>query len=120
MIIRKFESYNTPKNILITIPKSIEWSEYEKELKKAENGDILNFKINNLPKENIIGGRCYICYNGNIIGYHIISGINNNNFDCTTTGKNWKGTFVQRTGKFYRLESPVPQKGFQGWRYYNV
>lgn len=105
------------RDIIITIPKTIKWSEYQKELEAAENGEILNFKVNILPKTKI-GNRCYICYDGNIIGYHIISGITNKEFKCSTTGKDWKGNFIERTGKFHEINK-IPMKGFQGFRYFN-
>mgnify|MGYP000155500312 CR=1 FL=1 len=34
------------KDIIITIPKSTKWVEYQKELDRSENGEILNFKVN--------------------------------------------------------------------------
>src|SRR5436190_688941 len=105
-----------PKDIVITVPKSTDWEEYERELKKAEEGETLNFKLPNLPKGLVPEeSRCYICYSGKILGYHIVSGLSEDGFTCTTTGKKWEGKFVQRTGKFHRLENPVPMKGFQGF-----
>ena len=107
------------KNIIITIPKTIKWEDYKKELDNAEKGDIMNFKVPFLPKIPIIGNKCYVVYKGFIKGYMIISGvIDNSNFNCTTTGQNWSGKFIQRTGKFYYLTEEIPYKGFQGWRYY--
>ena len=108
-------------DILITLPKTINWVDYEKELLNAEKGDIMNFKVPFLPKSNVIGKKCYIVHNGFIMGYMIISGvINNTNFKCTTTGENWEGKFIQRTGKFYYLNDKIPYKGFQGWRYIQI
>ena len=102
-------------DIIITVPKKIKWSEYQKELEAAKNGEILNFKVAHFPKvEN--GDRCYICYNGNIIGYHIICGKEEHEFTCGVTGDKWSGKFVQRTGEFFKVE-PIPMKGFQGFRY---
>jgi hypothetical protein len=37
-------------------------------------------------------------------------------FDCTTTGNNWSGNFIQRSGPFHRID-PIPMKGFRGFRY---
>ncbi len=103
------------KDIIITVPKSIVWSEYQKELDAAANGETLNFKVNGFPK-TMKGNKCYICYAGNIVGYHIISGMSEKEFQCTTTGNMWKGKFIERTGKFNKIE-PIPMKGFQGFRY---
>lgn len=111
------EFKETMRDIIITIPKSIKWSEYQKELDAASNGEILNFKVNHFPKTTI-GNKCYICYNGNVIGYHTISGMSEKQFTCTTTGNVWKGKFIERTGNFTKI-NPIPQKGFQGFRYFN-
>jgi hypothetical protein len=105
------------KDIIITIPKNISWEDYKKELDRAEQGEILNFKVSNFPKTNK-GAKCYICHDGYIKGYMIISGFSENEFNCTTTGKHWKGKFIQRTGKFYPI-NPIQYKGFQGFRYFN-
>lgn len=105
-------------NIIITVPKSIPWAQYEKELKAVENGDqVMNFKVPRLPKQASVGDRCYICYNGNVIGWMSIVGLVEKDFVCSTTGRHWKGNFVQRSGKFNKI-TPVPMKGFQGFRYY--
>lgn len=37
-------------------------------------------------------------------------------FNCTTTGRKWKGKFIERTGKFHYI-IPVSMTGFQGFRY---
>jgi len=105
------------KDIIITLPKNIKWGDYEKELEKAKNGEIMNFKVSNFPKTKK-GNKCYICHDGYIKGYMIIYGLEEKDFICTTTGKHWKGKFIQRTGDFYKI-NPVPYKGFQGFRYYN-
>ena len=105
-----------PRDIVITIPKSVKWDDYKKELYAAMNGETLNFKVNAFPK-TAAGKRCYICYCGEVIGYHVISGMSEKEFTCTTTGNEWKGKFIERTGHFHMIE-PVPMKGFQGFRYY--
>lgn len=110
------ENENVSKDIIITIPKTIKWDDYKKELQKAEEGEIMNFKVPFLPKTKA-GSKCYLCHEGFIKGYMIISGLSEKEFDCSTTGKNWKGKFVERTGKFHTID-PIPMKGFQGFRYY--
>jgi len=104
------------RDIIITLPKSISWSDYEKELAEVEKGGVINFKVSNFPNTKV-GCKCYLCYDGFIRGYMIICGMNEKEFTCTTTGKNWKGKFIERSGKFYQIE-PIPMKGFQGFRYY--
>ena len=108
------------KDIVITLPSNIEWSDYEKELKVVEDEtQVLNFKVPRLPINTEIGNKCYLCYRGNIIGWMKIVGLINNNFNCTTTGKNWSGNFIQRSGKFNKI-NPIPMKGFQGFRYIKI
>lgn len=103
--------------LLITLPSRIDWSEYEKELKAVENEDqVMNFKVPFKPKYTDDITRVYLVYRGNIVGWQKFVGCSSGEFDCTTTGKHWTGTFIQRTGKFHKID-PIPCKGFQGFRY---
>lgn len=108
-----------PRNIIITLPKSVKWADYQKELDKAENGEIMNFKVPFLPKEPVIGGRCYLIYDGQVRGWMEIVGIKEKGFICTTTGKKWEGNFIERSGKFNKITQYIAQKGHQGWHYLN-
>ena len=45
-----------------------------------------------------------------------IVGLVKDDFNCTTTDKHWSGNFIQRSGKFNHI-TPIPMKGFQGFRY---
>lgn len=121
MKFEKFKEYIKPKDVVITLPSNLKWEEYEKELEAVKDGkQVMNFKVSNLPTNTAIGNKCYICYQGNIIGWMKITGlVKDTEFDCTTTDKNWKGNFIQRSGKFNKLENPIPMSGFQGFRYYN-
>jgi len=108
------------KDIIITLPKTISWSDYEKELAEAEKGAIMNYKVNHLPKESGKGAKCYITHNGIIRGYMIIHDLVPNNFICSVTGKHWEGNFIQRTGNFYGIKGRIPMAGFQGVRYFDL
>jgi len=104
--------------ICITIPKDIEWSEYQRELDAvADYSNEINFKVNCLPKNVQVGDRCYLCYRGNIIGWMEISSMGPKEFDCSTTGKHWCGNFISRSGPFHKLKVPTPCSGFRGFRY---
>jgi hypothetical protein len=112
-----FEDFTKGKDILITIPSTIEWSDYQKELDQVKNGDVvMNFKVGNLPTKTFKGNRCYLVYNGNIIGWMTIVGFSEKEFNCGSTGKSWKGKFIERSGEFHKI-IPIPYKGFQGFRY---
>lgn len=117
-MITKFNEYG--KDIVITLPSKIEWSDYEKELDMVEKeGGILNFKVSKFPKDAMIGSKCYVIHKGFIKGYMIISGFSEKNFKCEVTGEKWTGKFIERKGKFHYI-NPVPMKGFQGFRYIHL
>lgn len=107
------------KDIIVTLPSTIDWEEYKKELEEVKDWkSVMNFKVPFLPKYDI--DRCYIVYKGKIIGWMSVVGLlDNNTFNCSTTGKRWSGKFIQRSGPFHYLDEPIEHKGFQGWRYYN-
>jgi len=105
-------------DIVITIPKTIAWKDYEKELKAVEDySQVMNFKVNAFPKTKI-GSKCYLCYKDNVIGWMEIVGLSEKEFDCTTTGNHWKGKFIERSGPFHKINS-IPLKGFRGFRYFD-
>ena len=105
-------------DIIITLPKSNYWENYEQELETvSDEKQVMNFKTPSLPKNTIIGDKCYIVHDGYIRGWMKIVGFEKNNkFKCSTTSTEWEGTFIQRSGKFNYI-SPIEYKGFQGWRY---
>jgi hypothetical protein len=110
------ESLQNDRDIIITLPKSVKWSDYEKELKVVDDfSEVMNFKVNHFPKTKI-GSKCYLVYNGYIIGWMKIVGMSEKEFNCSTTGKKWNGKFIERSGPFHKIE-PIPMKGFQGFRY---
>lgn len=94
---------NSERDIIVTIPKSIQWSEYEKELKAVEDySQVMNFKVNHFPKTKP-GNKCYLLYGGQIIGWMEITGISEKDFTCSTTGKQWKGKFIERQVLFIKF-----------------
>ena len=119
---RELKEYEQPVTehtaLLITLPSTFEWSDYEEELAAVtDESYVMNFKVPFLPK-NIEGiTRVYLVYRGNIVGWQKFVGCSTDDFTCTTTGKGWKGKFLQRTGPFHKI-TPIPYKGFQGFRYY--
>jgi|ERR1039458_6199952 hypothetical protein len=113
------EVKNEFSDIVITIPASIDWSEYKKEIDTVKDGsNVMNFKISNFPKRTKEGCKCYLCYKGNIIGWMKIVGMREKEFTCSTTGKKFKGKFIERSGTFNYIE-PIQMKGFQGFRYFS-
>jgi hypothetical protein len=114
------------RDIIVTVPKSVKWEDYQKELQDVEEKGLdLNYKVFHLPKGIIFNqSKCYITYNGVIKGWMIITGFKHFGFKCQTTGKDWDGNFIVRSGKFHSLESEesmsIAYKGFQGFRYFSL
>jgi hypothetical protein len=106
-------------DIIITIPSTIKWEDYLNEINSVSDyKQVMNFKVSQFPQKTKIGNRCYLCHKGNVIGWMEIVGMEEKEFQCTTTGKKWKGKFIQRSGPFHYIEKQIPMKGFQGFRYY--
>lgn len=106
-------------DIIITIPKYVDWCEYAKELKMVEDrSQTMLFKVPHLPKKTSVGDVCYLCYRGYIIGWMYITYLGFvEGFECTVTGKPWPaGNYIGRSGYFHAIR-PIPYKGFQGFRY---
>ena len=107
-------------DIVITLPKTVAWEDYQLELDAVKNGNVvMNFKVPSLPKKSTLGSRCYLVYNGFVRGWMEIVGFSSNGFYCSVTGTYWDGKFIQRSGEFHYIEH-VPMKGFQGWRYFHI
>ena len=109
----ELDNYN---DVIITLPKTVKWEDYEKELETIKDGtQVMNFKVNHLPKTKE-GCKCYLVHDGYIRGWMTIVGLVEDDFTCTTTGKEWSGKFIQRAGQFNYID-PIPMKGFRGFRY---
>lgn len=121
------ETINQKMAIIITLPSNIEWTEYAKELDAARAGSVLNFKVSNFPNLVGIGDRCYLTWRGYVRGYMTITGFSEKEFECETTGRPWRGKFIERSGNFTYLCNPyadestidpkLKYKGFQNYRY---
>lgn len=105
-------------DIIVTLPASIKWEDYQKELDLVSDwSHHLNFSVGKLPKNVNIGDKCYILYKGFIIGWHKIIALESKQFICTTTGKEWCGNFILRSGPLNKINKEIKMKGFQGFRY---
>lgn len=109
------------RSLLITLPSSVTWKEYEKELRKAANWKyVLNFKVYNYPNGVHKGDKCYVIHNGLIKGWMEIVGFKEKEFTCSSTNKKWQGKFVEQSGPFHYLNEKIPYKDFQGFRYFDL
>jgi len=107
-------------SITITIPKK-GIKVWLKELYEAMDSDLeLWFKIPTIPRKAIIGDKCYVIHDNQIIGYHIIKAFKyTNGFTCKITEKYWgEGNYVVRDAKSWvKLNKPVLSKSHRGYRY---
>lgn len=106
-------------DIVITVPSTINWMDYRKELLAVKDySQVMNYKVSSFPKRTKIGNKCYVCYKGEVVGWMKIVGMEEKEFDCTTTGKKYKGKFILRSGPFNYI-TPIKMTGFQGFRYFS-
>jgi len=109
-------------NWIVTVPKTVKWEDYEKELLAAESCEVtLRYRVRYRPKGMGVHQRLYILWDGRVRGWMHITGINYTpvGFICTTTGKSWPPSwYIERTGPFYKVEGPK-MKGFRGVRRFN-
>ena len=109
------------RSLIITLPSTTDWNDYEKELRKAANYKyVLNFKVHNFPSGVHKGDKCYIVHKGFVKGWMEIVGFSEKKFTCTTTDKKWEGKFIERSGPFHYIQEQIPYKGFQGFRYFDL
>ena len=104
------------KALLVCIPSSVKWEEYEKELKAVENWkEEMFFKVANLP--TLKCDRCYLAHQGKIKGWMKVTGYQDSaKFKCSTTGKEWEGKFIKRSGPFHKVKE-VNCAPFRGFHY---
>lgn len=102
---------------VITIPKTVQWSDYQKELQTVSDGDqVMNYRVRFFPKEMKEGDRCYIVHDGRVKGWMSIVGLAEQSLSwrCSTSGATWPaGKYIQRSGPFYPVDGPS-MIGFRG------
>lgn len=105
---------------VVTVPKSTDWSTYQKELDAVKDGVYqMNYRLPHIPKGMSVGDRCFIVYDGFVRGSMKVVGINYlpKPWTCTTTGYVWQpGWYVARSGVFTVCDPLIPMKGFRGIR----
>lgn len=107
------------KSWVITIPRTVDWESYKKELAEvADSSSVMNYRTRYFPKEMKVGDRCYIVWNGRVRGWMAIVGMVDavKEWTCTTTYTRWPaGKYIQRSGKFHPSDGPE-MTGFRGIR----
>lgn len=108
---------------IITLPQTVDWEDYEKELKMVQDGsEVLNFRVPHIPKDMRPKQRCFVCWRGKVRGWMEIVGYMYvvEPWNCSTTGKEWPaGSYVRRSGPFFMLDEEPEMKGFRGIRRYD-
>ena len=108
-------------DICITIPKTIPWEEYQKELDTVKDGKMeMNYRVSFRPDVKPYE-KCYLCHDGKIKGWMYVTRVaHRKGFTCTVTGKQWpESWYVARSGPFHELENKPALNGFRGVRYVN-
>ena len=115
---------NKPNDIIITMPdfqhEGIEELVrfYEDEAKKDQ---LLYYKVSKLPKDPVIGGRCFIISNGHLIGSHEITEcrfVKASEAKDLSDGDWSEGNYIiRRAGSFKECKNKIPDRGHRGFRY---
>lgn len=104
---------------VITIPKTIAWKDYQRELATvADRTQVMNYRVRFIPKDMSEGDRCFIVHDGRVRGWMEIVGLiaRAEPWTCTTTGTRWPaGNYIQRSGPFTLVDGPE-YTGFRGVR----
>lgn len=110
-------------DIIITIPKTTSWEDYKKEIRACETSEdtMMCYKVHNIPRNTVVGDRCYVVYCDKIIGWMNICYMGwISRQHCTTTQRLMgDGYCICRSGRFHYLEESIPMKSFRGWKYFN-
>jgi hypothetical protein len=108
---------------IITLPQTVEWHDYERELAAVrDRTSVLNYRVHRPPKAMRAGDRCFLVWRGRVRGWMEIVGVveHPEGFTCQTTGAYWRpGTYVQRAGEFHVVDGP-DIAGFRGVRGYEA
>lgn len=105
---------------IITIPKTVKWEDYEKEIAQVADGRfVMNYRLPRKPSAQT-GDRCFVVWNGKVRGWMRVVNVLHvdHEFRCLTTGTPWMfGWYIQRSGEFHRVDGEK-MKGFRGIRKY--
>jgi len=106
---------------VITVPKTILWEHYEKELEAVhDRSQVMSYR---LPYKCLAqpGDRCYVVWNGRVRGWMEVTEMAHKpGFVCSTTGRVFaQGWYLVRSGPFHSVGGPA-MRGFQGIRRYDT
>jgi len=110
------------KDILVTTPKKLS-DVAEKEAKQCiDSGGGIYFRtFSKKPKELDIGSKIFYVEDGFIRGFGVVFRVDSEDKVCQTTGKLYRGKcHALINADSWMWINPIPQKGFQGWRYFEA
>ena len=109
-------------DLIVTTPKP----EAANSAREAANvirdggGTYFRFLGQRLPSNFRSGvSRLYYVQDGFIRGFAVISSIDNAQYLCMTTNRQWpQGYYAVMDARTWTWIKPIPMKGFQAWRYF--
>ena len=109
----------TKTDWLITIPKTVKWEDYEKELEAVSKYQAkMLYKVPFKPKIDPRQDKIFVLWNGKVRGWMECTEVvyKDNSWTCSTTGRVWTaGWYIVRSGPFHKVDGPE-MRGFQGIR----
>jgi hypothetical protein len=100
-------------NIIVTIPKNklaeveAEEKEVAIQIANGEKNIFYYWTVGTLPKQ--CPDRIYFVWNGSVRAYH----------EVTQTVTDFPRNKIYMKPEIHNLKTPIPMKGFQGWRYFD-
>lgn len=107
-------------DVAVTWPKTRPLGSYYAELKCAmAEGKLINFRLPARPRTQ--PQRCYMVYDGAVRCWSPVVGVEHKRRGDVidpVTGRAWpEGWYLVRRPLYVELATPVPMRGFQGFRY---
>lgn len=106
---------------MITLPQSVEWSDYTQELLAVERwSEVMNYRVRYVPKELKRGDRCFLVWRGKVRGWMEIVSVRDlpaGQLTPVVEHRKPAGKYIQRSGPFHVIEGHEI-KGFRGIRRY--
>ena len=110
-----------PSDILVTTPKSAAATAAAEAADCIAGGGGFYFRtFKRRPTRLAVGSRIYYVESGFIRGYATVKEIVGGSMRCGTTGRDWgEGYHAIMPADSWTWIIPIPQAGFQGWRYFD-
>ncbi len=108
------------QDYIVTVPKTVNWDEYLKELHSSFVArQSIFFRIPHKVDVVYQETKCFVVYDGAVRGFMFALTCDKNpvGFTCFYTGKKWPpGIYIERIPQMAFLRKPIPMRGFRGIR----